>query len=264
VVAGVGKNVTEFRVGDDVYGSGNGSFAEYVAASTKKLATMPANLSYERAAAVPVSGVSALQALRNKGRCRAGEKVLVVGASGGVGSFAVQLAKAYGAVVTGVASTTKIDFVRSLGADVVIDYLREDFADGSERYDVIIDTGGNSRLSDLRQVLAPEGRLVTVGGESKARWIWPTAGRQLRSLFISPFTHQKLRSLLAIENAKDLAALSEMIESQKITPAIDRTFALSDTASAIHYVIDGHARGKVVVHVAPTITSASDGNEVSQ
>lgn len=180
---------------------------------------------------------------------KSGDKVLVIGASGGVGTFCVQIAKSNGAQVTAVCSTAKVDLVRSLGADHVIDYSRESFSAGRQRYDVIIDTGGNSRLADLRRVLAPCGRLVTVGGESDARWIWPTAGRQLRSLFLSPFTRQKLRSLIASENAKDLSVLRAIIESGNLMPAIGKVFPLSQCAAAIRHLQGGQARGKVVIHV---------------
>lgn len=248
-VVAVGNDVTEFKVDDRVYGTGSGAFSQFVGAQTKRIAVMPTNLSFDQAAAVPVSGLSALQALRDKAEAKSGDKVLVIGASGGVGTFCVQIAKSYGADVTGVCSSAKVDLVRSLGADAVIDYTVESFLDGDQRYDVIIDTGGNSRLSDLRRVLAPRGRLVTVGGESDARWIWPTAGRQVRSLLLSPFTRQKLRSLIASENGKDLSELREIIESGDVVPAIAKVFPLAESAAAIRYLQDGHARGKVVIDV---------------
>ena len=245
----VGQNVTDFQPGDEVFGTCDGAFAEFARAQSRKIALKPANLSFEQAAAIPVSALTALQALRDKAQLRAGQSVLIVGASGGVGSFAIQIAKALGAEVTGVCSTAKVDLVISLGADHVIDYSLQNFASDTRRYDVILDIGGVSRLSDLRHVLAPHGRLVTIGGESTARWIWPTAGRQIRSLFISPFVGQKLLSILASENSEDLSVLRGLVEAANLVPAIDRSFTLSETSAAIRYVQDGHARGKVVVSV---------------
>ncbi len=245
----VGQNVTDFQPGDEVFGICDGAFAEFARAQSRKIALKPANLSFEQAAAIPVSALTALQALRDKAQLRAGQSVLIVGASGGVGSFAIQIAKALGAEVTGVCSTAKVDLVISLGADHVIDYSLQNFASDTRRYDVILDIGGVSRLSDLRHVLAPHGRLVTIGGESTARWIWPTAGRQIRSLFISPFVGQKLLSILASENSEDLSVLRGLVEAANLVPAIDRSFTLSETSAAIRYVQDGHARGKVVVSV---------------
>jgi NADPH:quinone reductase-like Zn-dependent oxidoreductase len=245
----VGQNVTDFQPGDEVFGTCDGAFAEFARAQSRKIALKPANLSFEQAAAIPVSALTALQALRDKAQLRAGQSVLIVGASGGVGSFAIQIAKALGAEVTGVCSTAKVDLVISLGADHVIDYSLQNFASDTRRYDVILDIGGVSRLSDLRHVLAHHGRLVTIGGESTARWIWPTAGRQIRSLFISPFVGQKLLSILASENSEDLSVLRGLVEAANLVPAIDRSFTLSETSAAIRYVQDGHARGKVVVSV---------------
>jgi NADPH:quinone reductase-like Zn-dependent oxidoreductase len=245
----VGQNVTDFQPGDEVFGTCDGAFAEFARAQSRKIALKPANLSFEQAAAIPVSALTALQALRDKAQLHAGQSVLIVGASGGVGSFAIQIAKALGAEVTGVCSTAKVDLVISLGADHVIDYSLQNFASDTRRYDVILDIGGVSRLSDLRHVLAPHGRLVTIGGESTARWIWPTAGRQIRSLFISPFVGQKLLSILASENSEDLSVLRGLVEAANLVPAIDRSFTLSETSAAIRYVQDGHARGKVVVSV---------------
>jgi NADPH:quinone reductase-like Zn-dependent oxidoreductase len=245
----VGQNVTDFQPGDEVFGTCDGAFAEFARAQSRKIALKPANLSFEQAAAIPVSALTALQALRDKAQLRAGQSVLIVGASGGVGSFAIQIAKALGAEVTGVCSTAKVDLVISLGADHVIDYSLQNFASDTRRYDVILDIGGVSRLSDLRHVLALHGRLVTIGGESTARWIWPTAGRQIRSLFISPFVGQKLLSILASENSEDLSVLRGLVEAANLVPAIDRSFTLSETSAAIRYVQDGHARGKVVVSV---------------
>jgi NADPH:quinone reductase-like Zn-dependent oxidoreductase len=247
-VEAVGAAVTGFKPGDEVYGIRGGSFAEYASVSTGKLALKPANLSFEEAAAVPISGPTALQAVRDRARIQPGQRVLITGASGGVGTFAVQLAKAYGAEVTGVSSAAKVDAVRALGADHVIDYTREDFADGRHRYDVILDIGGNRRLSDLRRALTPRGRLVIVGGETDGRLLGG-ADRQMRASLLSPFVSQRLGTFVASENAADLVALRELIESGKVAPAIDRTYPLGEVAAAIRHLIDGKARGKLVITV---------------
>jgi NADPH:quinone reductase-like Zn-dependent oxidoreductase len=247
-VEAVGARVTGLEPGDEVFGIGEGSFAEYARARPDKLAPKPANLSFEQAAAVPVSGLAALQAVRDHGRVQAGQHVLIVGASGGVGTFAVQIAKAFGAEVTGVCSTAKLDAVRALGADRVIDYTREDFTDGKHRYDLILDIGGNRRLSDLRRALTARGRLVIIGGETDGRWLGGT-DRQLRALLLSPFVSQKLGTFIASENAEDLTVLRERIESGAIAPAIDRTYPLSDVAAAIRYLLHGRAHGKIVITV---------------
>jgi NADPH:quinone reductase-like Zn-dependent oxidoreductase len=202
----------------------------------------------DQAAAVPISGLAALQAVRDHGRVRVGQKVLIIGASGGVGSFAVQIAKAFGAEVTGVCSTAKAGAVRALGADHVIDYTREDVADGGHRYDVILDIGGNRRLLHLRWALTPRGRLVIVGGEAEERWLGGT-DRQVRAQLLSPFVSQKLGTFVASENAKDLLTLRELIESGKVAPAIDRTYPLAESVAAIRHMLDGRARGKIVITV---------------
>ena len=246
-VESVGKDVTAFAPGDEVYGTCEGSFAEYAAVETTMLAAKPANLSFEQAAAVPISGVTALQAAR-KAKVQAGQQVLIVGASGGVGSFAVQIAKAFGAEVTGVCRAAKADLVRALGADHVIDYSRDDFADGEHHYDAIVDTGGNRRLSHLRRALTPRGTLVIVGGETGGRWLGGF-DRSLRAVLLSPLVSQKLGMLASTENSGDLQVLGELIESGQVTPAIDRTFPLSEVAAAIDYVREGLARGKVVITV---------------
>jgi NADPH:quinone reductase-like Zn-dependent oxidoreductase len=247
-VESVGKDVTEFKPGDDVYGTCDGSFAEYASAGAGRLASKPANLSFEQAAAVPVSALTALQGVREKAQVKPGQKVLIIGASGGVGTFAVQIAKAFGAEVTGVCSTAKADLVRALGADHVIDYTREDFADGEHRYDAILDIGGNRRLSHLRRALTPGGRLVIVGGETDGRWLGGS-DRQLRAQLLSPLVSQKLGTFIASENAEDLVTLRELVESGKLVPAIDRTYPLGEAAAAIRYVQEGRARGKVVITV---------------
>jgi len=248
IVEAVGKNVTAFKPGDEVYGTCDGSFAEYVSADVGLLALKPDNLTFDQAAAVPISGVTALQAVRDRAQVMPGQKVLIIGASGGVGTFAVQIAEAFGAQVTGVCSTAKTDFVRALGADHVVDYSRHDFGDGQHRYDVILDIGGNSRLSRLRRALTSDGRLVIVGGETDGRWLGGF-DRQLRALALSPLVSQKLGILGASENSADLSVLRELLEGGKVTPAIDRTYQLIDAAAAIRYVKEGHARGKVVITV---------------
>jgi NADPH:quinone reductase-like Zn-dependent oxidoreductase len=248
VVEAVGNDVTRFQPGDEVFGIGKGTYAEYARALENKLAPKPANLTFERAAAVAISGSTALQAVRDHGRVEPGQKVLIIGASGGVGTFAVQLAKVFGAHVTGVCSTTKVDLVRSLGADHVIDYTREDFAKGRQRYDVILDIGGNPSLSRLRRALAPKGTLVITGGETGGRWLGGY-DRQLRALLLSRFVGQNLKTFINKENHEDLIVLTELIESGKVTPVIDRTYPLTDAPKAIRYLEEGHARGKVVITV---------------
>jgi NADPH:quinone reductase-like Zn-dependent oxidoreductase len=248
VVEAVGSDVTRFRAGDEVFGIGKGTFAQYAAASERKLAPKPANLSYEQAAVVAVSGLTALQALRDRGRVEPGQKVLIIGASGGVGTYAVQLAKVFGAEVTAVCSTTKVDMVRSLGADHVIDYTQEDFAEGEQRYDVIVDIGGHASLSRLRRALSAKGTLVIAGGETGGRWLGGS-DRQLRALVLSRFVDQKLTTFISSENHDDMIVLKELIEAGQITPVIDRTYPLTDAPAAIRYVEQGHARGKVVIIV---------------
>lgn len=246
VVEAVGARVTRFTPGDEVFGVGKGAFAEYATAPAGKLAHKPARLSFEQASVLGISGLTALQALRDHGRVRSGQRVLVVGASGGVGTYAVQIAKAFGTEVTGVSSTAKVDLVRSLGADHVIDYRRGDFADGASRYDVIIDIGGNSPLSRLRRALTPSGTLVIVGGEGGGRWLGGL-DRQLRALLLSPFIAQKLTTFVSRENAEDLSTLAALVENGQVTPVIDRVYALHETPDAIRHLEAGHARGKVVV-----------------
>ena len=247
-VESVGKEVTGFKPGDEVYGAGQGVFAEYAVAAAQRLALKPATLSFEEAAAVPISGMTALQAVRDQAQVQAGQKVLIIGASGGVGTFAVQIAKAFGAEVTGVSSSAKMDLVRALGADHVIDYTVDDIADGEHRYDVILDIGGNRRLSHLRRALTPHGRLVIIGGETGGRGIGGF-DRGIRGQLLSPFVGQKLGSLMASENSGDLTVLKGLLETGKITAAIDRTYPLSDVAAANRHMIDGRVRGKVVITV---------------
>jgi NADPH:quinone reductase-like Zn-dependent oxidoreductase len=247
-VEAVGEKVTGFQPGDEVFGTCRGAFAEYAFARADRLVLKPANLSFAEAAAVPTSAATALQALRDKCKVRAGQRVLIIGAGGGVGTFAVQLAKAYGAEVTGVCSTGKAELVRSLGADRVVDYTREDFADGRNRYDSILDIAGNRPLSHLRRALAPEGTLVIVGGEGGGKW-FGGIDRQLRAQMLSLFVRQKLGTLIAIPRKENLQSLGEFLEAGTVKPVVDRTFALSEVAEAIRYLREGRARGKVVVTV---------------
>ena len=248
VVEAVGEDVTRFRVGDAVFGVAKGSFAELARAREDKLAPKPANLGHEQAAVVAVSGVAALRAVRDHGHISPGQQVLVIGASGGVGTYAVQLAKAFGAEVTGVCSTTKVDLVSSLGADRVIDYSREDFAAGERRYDVILDIGGNSTLRRLRRALTPKGTLVIVGGETGGRFLGGF-DRQIRAMLLSPFVGQRLGTFVSSESAENLVALKELIEAGKVAPVIDRTFPLAEAPDAIRYVEQGRARGKVAITI---------------
>jgi NADPH:quinone reductase-like Zn-dependent oxidoreductase len=247
-VVAVGSEVTRFQPGDEVFGMSRGSFAEYAAAREDKLAHKPANLGFEQAAVVPISGGTALQALRDSGRIEAGQEVLLIGASGGVGTFAVQLAKAYGAEVTGVSSTGKVDLVRSIGADHVIDYTREDYLDGAIKYDLILDIGGNNRLSRLRRALRPKGTLVFVGGEEGGN-VTGGLGRQIRALALSMFTGQRLTMLVSKERHTDLEALRPFLENGQVTPAIDRTYALAGVRDAIGHLEAGHVGGKIAITI---------------
>jgi NADPH:quinone reductase-like Zn-dependent oxidoreductase len=248
-VEDVGAGVDGFAPGDEVFGSCDGAFAEYAVGRPAKLAPKPANLTFEQAAVVPVSGCTALQALRDRGELRAGQRVLVLGASGGVGTFAVQLAKAFGAEVTGACSTAKIDLVRALGADRVVDYTQEDVADGRERYDLVLDAGGNRSLSHLRRALTPAGTLVIVGGEGGGRWLGGFQRQMLAAPLLSLVVGQRLRAVTGTERAEDLLVLKELIEAGKVMPAVDRSYPLAETADAIRHLRSGRARGKLVVTV---------------
>jgi NADPH:quinone reductase-like Zn-dependent oxidoreductase len=247
-VEAIGRSVSRFQPGDDVFGTCAGAFAEYARTSPDTLAPKPANLTFEQAAAVPTSALTALQALRNAGAVAAGQRVLIIGASGGVGTFAVQLARAFGAEVTGVSSTSKLDLVRSLGANEVIDYTHDDFTETGQRWDVIIDTAGNRPLSRLRRALTARGTLVIVGGEGGGPW-FGGVDRQLRAALLSPFLRHSLRSLFAEPRQADLQLLRELIEGGRLTPVVDRTYPLAEAPDAIRYLADGRARGKVVVVV---------------
>jgi NADPH:quinone reductase-like Zn-dependent oxidoreductase len=256
-VEAVGGDVTKFQPGDEVFGTCRGAFAEYACVEAGSegsiggggvLAPKPANLTFEQAAGVPTSGCTALQGLRDAGGIQPGQSILIIGASGGVGTFAVQLAKMFGAHVTGVCRTSKMDLVRSLGADHVIDYTRDDLADGAQRYDLVLDTAGRRSLSHLRRALTPRGTLVIVGGEGGGRW---TGGfeRQLRAVVVSPFVRQTLRSLAAVERRADLLVLKRLIEAGELTPVIDRTYPLNEAPKALSDANEGHGRGKAVITI---------------
>ena len=248
-VEAVGKSVTRFKPGDEVFGGKFGALAEYVTvAENRAVALKPGNVSDAQAAAVAIAGITALQALRDRGHIRAGQNVLVNGASGGVGTFAVQIAKSYGATVTAVCSTKNVELVRSLGADRVIDYTQEDFTRGSQRYDLILDNVATHSLSDFRRVLNPDGAYVMVGSTKPGYWFGWLA-KPLQAWLMSPFTSQKFGMILAELNKDDLATLAGLMESGKVTPVIDRTYRLGETAEALRYLEKGHARGKVVVTV---------------
>ena len=246
VIAAIGGQVAGLRPGDAVYGTCGASFAEYSVARADRVARLPTNLTFEQAAAVPVSGVTALQAVRDHGHVRAGQHVLVIGASGGVGTFAVQIAKALGAEVTAVCSTAKLDLMRTIGADHVIDYTRSDITDGGPRHDLVLDIGGNRPLSQLRRALNRRGTLVIVGGEGGGRW---TGGihRQVMALALSPFVRQRLGTFIAKQNSADLDALRALIETGAVTPVIDRVVTLPEIPDAIRDLASGQVRGKIVV-----------------
>ena len=249
-VEAAGKDVTKFHVGDSVFGGRTGAFAEFVAVREEgALALKPANLTFEQAAAIPIAGVTALQALRDKGHIQAGQKVLINGASGGVGTFAVQIAKSFGADVTGVCSTRNTELVRSIGADHAIDYTREDYTTGTIRYDLIVDMVGNHSLLENRRVLKPDGRFVIVGGPD-GKWLGPLAG-PIKAFFLSPFVSQHMGMLLAALDPRDLEFLRDLAQASKMTPVTDRIYTLGHVPDAIRYLEEGHARGKVVIAVVP-------------
>jgi NADPH:quinone reductase-like Zn-dependent oxidoreductase len=248
-VEAVGRNVTRFRPGDAVFGSGRGSFAEYVCAPENRLALKPANLTFEQAAALPVAGLTALQGLRDKGRLQPGQKILINGAAGGVGTFAVQIARSLGAEVTGVCSTGSVDLVRSIGADHVIDYTLDDLTLSAQRYDVVFDCVGNRPLSAWRRVMMPRGTFVPVGVRPGGLWIGPLP-YLLKLLVSSPFVRQKVVFFVARANHEELVALKELIEANTVTPVVDRRYTLSEAPEAIRYLKEGHTRGKVIITVA--------------
>jgi NADPH:quinone reductase-like Zn-dependent oxidoreductase len=244
-VEAVGSGVTRFQPGDEVFGSADGSYADFASASEDTLAKKPADLTFEQAATVPMAGLVALEALRN---VKAGQKVLINGASGGIGTFAVQIAKSLGAHVTGVCSTGNVDMVRSIGADQVIDYTKEDFTQGEQRYDLILDNVSNHSLSDLRRALTPTGPLVPNGGRFDKRWL-ASGGRVISAHLIFRFVSQSLRTFVISTKHEDLVVLKDLIEAGKVTPVIDRTYPLSETAQALGHVGQGHARGKTAITV---------------
>jgi NADPH:quinone reductase-like Zn-dependent oxidoreductase len=248
-IEAVGPNVTRFQPGDDVFGAGEGSFAEYARASEDTLVHMPASLTYARAACLPVAGVSALQALRDKGRLQPGQTVLINGAAGGVGTFAVQIAAAMGAHVTGVCSTTNVELVHSLGAECVIDYSREDFTAGGKRYDLIVDNVSNHGFRALRRAMNPAGRCLIVGGAKHKRLLGPL-GPMLRSMLVTKFVSQAFMPFIGAMKPDDLRALCDLVESGTVTPVIETTYTLADVPSALRQIEGGHTRGKlaVVIH----------------
>jgi len=248
-VEAVGANVSDLRPSDEVMGTAEGSFAELAVTGRDKLVPKPATLTFPQAAAVPVSGTTALRAVRDEGKVQPGQRVLVIGAAGGVGSLAVQIAKAFGVHVTGVSSASKTDLLRSIGADDVIDYTREDFADGSRRWDVIVDTAGRRPLSRLRRALTPKGTLVIVGGDGGGHWTGGFFRGIVRAPVMSLFVGQRLRGLASKVKREDLITLTELIEAGSVTPVIDRTYSLTEAPDAIRYLEEGHARGKIVVTV---------------
>ena len=239
-VEAVGKDVTRFRLGDAVFGEGAGAFAEYASVPERTLALKPASLTFEQAAAVPMAGLTALQSLRDGGKIQAGQKVLILGASGGVGTFAVQIAKSFGAEVTGVCSTKNVEMVRSIGADHVVDYTREDFTRGETRYDLMLDTVGNRSLRECRRVLTPKAVYVSISG---------AMAHLLGTSMLKPFVSQDIEIPVAKRNKADLEILSGLIEVGKVTPVIDRTYPLNEVPAAIRYLETGHARGKIVITV---------------
>lgn len=249
-VEAVGDGVTRFQPGDEVFGCiGSGGFAEYVAAPENLLALKPANLSFQQAATVPLAGLTALQGLRDAGKVRSGQKVLIVGAAGGVGTFAVQIAKYFGADVTGVCSTRNVEMLRSIGADHVIDYTREDFLNSGQKYDLIFQLAGTTSPAAFRRIVTPKGTLILSSGDSKGRIIGPVS-RMIKAALLSPFVSQSMPPFLTKPTSKDLVFLKDLIEAGHVTPVIDRTYPLSESADAIRYLETGHARGKVVITVS--------------
>jgi NADPH:quinone reductase-like Zn-dependent oxidoreductase len=247
-VEAVGPNVTRFQPGDEVFGWADGAFAEYTVAPEDQLAPKPANLSFEQAAAAPTSGFAALQGLRDSGEVQPGQQVLIIGAAGGVGLFAVQLAKTFDAQVTGVASTTQLELVRSVGADEVIDYTRDEVTDGTRRWDLILDTAGHRSLSQLRRALTPKGTLVIVGSEGRGRWLGGF-DRSLRAPLLARLVGQRLRMLASKPGQQDLQTLRELLEAGQLTPVIDRTYPLGDVPEAMRQMVEGHTLGKLVITV---------------
>ena len=249
-VEAVGKDVTQFKPGDEVFGGKTGAFAEYVCVSEKGVALKPPNITFEQAGAVDIAGLTALQAVRDKAQARRGQKILINGASGGVGTFAVQIAKSFGADVTGVCSTRNLDLVRSLGADHVIDYTKEDFTKNVQRYEVILDNVGNQSLLSMRRALLPHGKYIMIGGGGTAdQGLLGPLSRPLKAMFLSPFMSQKMEMMMEDPTQKDMIQLADLMQAGKVTPVIDRRYKLSQVPEAIRYLEEGHARGKVVIEV---------------
>jgi NADPH:quinone reductase-like Zn-dependent oxidoreductase len=246
-IEAVGENVTDFQPGDEVFGRCNGAFAEYALGDAERLAAKPARLTFEEAASIPVAGVTALQALRDRGAVQAGQRVLINGAAGGVGTFAVQIAKTLGAHVTGVCSTRNVELVRSIGADDVVDYTADDFTRTARPYDVILDTVGNRSLRHLRRALTTNGTLVVVGGGG-GRLFGPVT-QLARAFVLGRFVRQQVKPIMASIRKADLLLLKQLVDDGKVTPVLDRTYPLRETAEAVRYLEDGHARGKVVITV---------------
>jgi NADPH:quinone reductase-like Zn-dependent oxidoreductase len=246
-VEAVGRNVTQFKAGDEVFGACNGAFAEYAWARESALAMKPANMSFEQAASVPVAGLTALQGLRDKGQIQPGQKVLINGAAGGVGTFAVQIAKAFGAEVTGVCGTRNVGMVRSIGADVGLDYAREDFTSSGQHYNVIFDLVANHSFSEHRRALTPKGTYIRAGMMGLGGSMIHLLSRWITELVLSPFVSQKFVSFLAKLNREDLTVIAALMEAGKVTPVIDRRYSLSEAAEAVRYLEQGHARGKVII-----------------
>jgi len=258
-VEAVGGNVTQFRPGDEVFGQNASAYAEYVCVPEDGIAPKPANLTFEQAAAIPVAGVTALQGLRDKGRLQPGQKVLIIGASGGVGTFAVQIAKAFGADVTGVCSTRNVDMVRSIGADHVIDYTQEDFTRSGQRYDLIFQLAGTRSPSDCRRALTSKGTLVLSSGEGGGRWLGPM-GRIVSALVRSRFGSQKMVMWIAKPTKKDLVDLKELIEAGKVTPVIDRRYTLREVPEALRYQGERHTQGKTVITMGSEREAPTEGS----
>ncbi len=250
-VEAVGRNVTQFKTGDQAFGACRGAFAEYVCTAESALVVKPDNVTFEQAAAVPVAAFTALQGLRDRGHIKAGQKVLINGAAGGVGTLAVQIAKSFGAEATGVCSSRNVDMVRSLGADAVIDYTQEDFTKSGQRYDLIFDCAGNHSLSACRRVLTPKGTYIGVGGPS-SRWMIGLLGRVIKMVVLSRFSSQNLVMVLAKSNKEDLTLICQLMKAGKVTPVIDKRYRLSEVPEAIRYLEEGHARGKVVITLGRT------------
>ena len=246
-IEAVGTGVTRFKPGDEVFGGRTGAYAEYLTVrQDRSVVLKPANLEFEQAGTVAIAAITALQGLRDKGQVQPGHKVLINGASGGVGTFAVQIAKTFGAEVTGVCSTRNVELVRSLGADHVIDYTQENFTEGDQQYDLILDMVGNHPLLDLRRVLTPEGKMVIIGGPKTGKWLGPMI-RPVKAMILSPFIEQEFSMLMASLNQRDLNFLAELMESGQVRPVIDRRYSLGEVPEAIRYLEQGHARGKVVI-----------------